>query len=408
MMKADVMNDTVTMMKWLEKIPDRRDNRGKRHRLSFVLAGVILAILSNRSYLSSIHRFLKNKLDWLQEMCDCPDATAVSRAQLPNILSGVDWDALNAVFEEVFAVRIVNQDGEWKAIDGKSLKGTIVDPASAHQHERIVIVAGQTSHDVLHQQRFSGDKESEVTVVRELLEKTGLVNDKISLDAGHAYPDTLGPIHQAGGLYVVQVKGNQPQLFKTLADLAAQVDQMKSVELVEPEKAVEAVEVPAAGVVISTIDNAHGRLEERVGRVLSLAPGLLHERWESTGMQTLIVMDRDTEALKTGHISAERSYYVSNHAASGHERELFDVIRGHWRIESINWIRDVTFNEDHVRTQDPNTGQILSLLRTIALQLLQHLHPPNMKAKLEEFADRPDALRDLLVHVPLMPVSSRA
>ncbi len=229
-----------------------------------------------------------------------------------------------------------------------------------------------------------------------------------SVDAGHAYPDTLGPIHQAGGFYMVHVKGNQPQLFERRAELAKQVEQMTLTNQEKPVEPEEPVAFPAAGVVISTVDKEHGRLEERVGRVLSFTPGILHERWESTGMQTLIVMDRRTDDLKIGDTSAERSYYVSNQAASGHERELFDVIRGHWRIESMNWIRDVTFNEDHVRTQEPNTGHILSLLRTIALQLLQLLHPPNLKAKLEEFVDRPDALQDLFGHITLAPCSSRS
>jgi predicted transposase YbfD/YdcC len=102
-------------------------------------------------------------------------------------------------------------------------------------------------------------------------------------------------------------------------------------------------------------------------------------------------MDRVTEELKTGHTSAERSYYVSNQPALEHERELFDAIRGHWRVESTNWIRDVTFKEDHIRTKHPNQGQILSLLRTVAIRCLQAVHPTNMKATLEKFANVPDS-----------------
>ena len=76
---------------------------------------------------------------------------------------------------------------------------------------------------------------------------------------------------------------------------------------------------------ITTIDKGHGRLEERVGRVLSLKTGSLAERWEPTGMCTLIVMDRLTEELKTGTTSAERSYYVSNQPSADHERDLVSV-----------------------------------------------------------------------------------
>ncbi len=429
MIEAQVINNANTLIERLQQIPDRRDNRGKRHKLPFVLACVLMAILSNRSYMSSIQRYIHHKIEWLKDVFDSPEATAVSRAQLPNILARVDWEALNAVFKALFGLCIIEQHpGEWKAVDGKSLKGTIVDPTQAHDHERLVLIVGHTSHDILEQQRFSGAKESEVTVVRDLLEQTGLVGDKISLDAGHAYPETLEPIHAADGMYVVQIKQNQPHLFTTLAQLAEQVEQeemeseqveqeemeseqaeqeeMESEQAEQEEMESEQVEFPAAGVVISTVEKGHGRLEERTGRVLSLEPDLLAQRWEPTGMKTVIVMDRRTEDLNTGKTSDERSYYVSNQSAPTHEQELFDAVRGHWRVESMNWIRDVTFNEDQVRTTDPNTGQILSSLRTMALTLLQSLHPKNMKAKLEELADKPDALHDLLVRFNLVSATS--
>jgi len=136
-----------------------------------------------------------------------------------------------------------------------------------------------------------------------LLKQTGLVCDHISLDAGHAYPDTLEPIHQAGGTSVVQIKLNQPQLFKMLAEQAEQGGLLKT------------------GVVITTVDKGHGRLEERVGRVLTLNNKSMERRREPTGMQMVIVMDRNTYDLTTCHTSAERSYYVSNQSAQGHERE---------------------------------------------------------------------------------------
>ncbi len=122
-------------------------------------------------------------------------------------------------------------------------------------------------------------------------------------------------------------------------------------------------------------------------------------------MQTLIAMDRVTEELKTGKTSAERSYYVSNQPAPGHERELFDAIRGHWRVESTNNIRDVTFNEDHVRTKNPNQGQILSLLRTVALKFVQKLQPSNVKATLEKFTDVPGVLHDMLIRFKFLSAS---
>lgn len=413
LLKSNIVKNSDTLMECLGKIPDHRDNRGKRHELSFVLACVLTAVLSRRTYLSSIHRFMTNKIEWLKDMFDRPGAAVVSRAQLPNILSGVDWDSLNDVCETVLAAHIECSEHTWKAIDGKSLKGTIVDASRAHEHERIVSVVEHGSRDILYQQRFSGEKESEVAVARELLQTTGLLTAKISLDAGHVFPDTLAPIHHNGGMYVVQVKGNQPRLLESLVQLAEQTDgrersdaEQPSCEPASPNTA-PAHESPSCGVVLTSTDKAHGRLEERVGRVMELPSGRIDARWDETGIQTLIVMDRTTTTCTTGHTSRERSYYVSNQSAAAHERELFTAIREHWSIESVHWIRDVTFNEDNVRTSNRNAGQVLALLRTSALHILQTLRPRNINAQLEEFADTPSTLRNLLAQLGLVPAQSR-
>ncbi|RLG28157.1 hypothetical protein DRO03_10525 [Methanosarcinales archaeon] len=38
-----------------------------------------------------------------------------------------DWEELNAVIEEFFSATVENINGEWIAIDGKVLRGTITD-----------------------------------------------------------------------------------------------------------------------------------------------------------------------------------------------------------------------------------------------------------------------------------------
>ena len=52
----------------IKTLPDPRDNRGKRHTLSFVIIGIIFALLSERSQVSGIHRYIKNKIQWLREV----------------------------------------------------------------------------------------------------------------------------------------------------------------------------------------------------------------------------------------------------------------------------------------------------------------------------------------------------
>ena len=98
----------------LKKLIDRRDNRGKRHELDFVLAGVVLAIMSGRSYASSIYRFIVNRIAWLRDTLGRPEAAPVSRAQLPRILDGIDWDGLNEIVFEHFGFKIEVKEKEWQ------------------------------------------------------------------------------------------------------------------------------------------------------------------------------------------------------------------------------------------------------------------------------------------------------
>jgi len=113
--------DVAYFIELLEDISDPRDNRGKIHELAFVLAVTTMAILSGKNRVSEIHRYIRNKIEWLQEIFDRPNAKPISRARLPRILNIVNWEELNAVIEEFFSVTVENINDEWIAIDEKFL-----------------------------------------------------------------------------------------------------------------------------------------------------------------------------------------------------------------------------------------------------------------------------------------------
>jgi hypothetical protein len=75
---------------------DLRDKRETRHDLAVVLAGVMLALLSNRGGdLSSIWRRLQNNYERLVEVLGVERKRPVSRSQLPNILAKVSVSAFD-------------------------------------------------------------------------------------------------------------------------------------------------------------------------------------------------------------------------------------------------------------------------------------------------------------------------
>ena len=93
-------------------------------------------------------------------------------------------------------------------------------------------------------------------------------------------------------------------------------------------------------------------------------------------------------------VSSEVSYYVSNQQVSPErfdvQNELFTAIRRHWGVESENWIRDVTFNEDHVKTKCADQAHVMACLRTFVVQLFRKAKLKNFQAAVETFCDCPD------------------
>ena len=83
----------------LEELPDKRDNRGKRHTLSFIITSVVLSLLVGRSTTSSIFRYIRNKIGWLREVTGKEEASPISRAHLPRLLEKLDCEELNKILE---------------------------------------------------------------------------------------------------------------------------------------------------------------------------------------------------------------------------------------------------------------------------------------------------------------------
>jgi predicted transposase YbfD/YdcC len=357
----------------LKRLTDKRDKRGKRHDLAFVLGEVVLAIMSGRAYASSIHRFIKNKRSWLGRVLGYREAKLVSRAQLLRILDGVDWSALNEMVEAQFGVRIEVKAKEWVAVDGKTLRGVM------GQRERVLLAVSHTGRRTVAQRPMHGPKKSEITAVREMLAETGLVKGKTTLDALHFNPKTTGQINQARGQYVSQLKENQPRLLAQMSQEAAEASPLGT---------------------LKTVDKGHGRLEIRQATFFKINHLQLDPGWAKSGLSSLIVMARRTTDLATQKRSAEVSFYCTNVAMDPADEviqhELFLAIRGHWGVEADNYIRDVSFQEDKVKTTHGNQAQVLASLRTLAIQLIRQAGFVNFKEALETFADCPDLFETFL------------
>ena len=91
----------------------------------------------------------------------------------------------------------------------------------------------------------------------------------------------------------------------------------------------------------------------------------------------------------------ETRYYVLSHYLSG--KRFSEAVRGHWGIESMHWVLDVSFREDDSRTRERTLGNNLSWLRRFAVTLLKR-HPAkdSLRGKMISCSLNTDFLTEVL------------
>lgn len=360
---------TTTFFQLIENTSqlDRRDNRGKRHVLALVLTGLVAALCCGRDgSLSRLHRHMVNHFESLLEATQLTDHKPISRAQLPLLLAKVDGLYFAKMLFDWFNIVLNEEQKRWFSLDGKELCGSIQKGDTRGQV--VVSALDHQTRQVVAQTHYCGTKESERPAVAELIQTQGLAHQKLSLDALHLIPSTLTLIHEGSGQYVVGLKGNQRNLYRscTLIDLFNIADYER----------------------IDTSKKKHGRTEQRHYRCFTLKASLLASRWHKTGLCTLLCVVGSRE--KSGVVSEELRYYVSNQVVvnQGQADDLFDAIRGHWSVEVMHHKRDVTLSEDDLRSGKVEVSRLLSSFRTLVINLLERMSVKNMAAQLDLFADK--------------------
>lgn len=358
-----------TFFQLLEQTPelDLRDNRGKRHSVALVLTGLVAALCCGRDgSLSRLHRHMTNQFEPLLAATQLTDQKVISRAQLPLLMAKVNGVIFERLLFDWFGVELDEGQKRWFAIDGKELKGSI--HSGQTRGEVLVSALAHQSGQVVAQTHYCGTKESERPVVAELIETQGLAHQKLSLDALHLIPSTLTLIHGSKGQYVVGLKANQRNLYRscTLIDVFETADYER----------------------IDASQKRHGRIERRHYRCFTLRASLLATRWQDAGLCTLVCVVGSRE--KSGISSEESRYYVSNQVVGNQKQadELFDAIRGHWGIEVMHYKRDVTLSEDNLRSSNVEVNRLMSSFRTLLINLLARISVKNMAAQLDLFADK--------------------
>ncbi len=234
----------------------------------------------------------------------------------------------------------------------------------------MVQVVDHAERSVAAQAFYNGRKESEKPTLRTLLAQNKLLDQCISMDALHLAPATLSPIAQAGGWFLVALKGNQEELSTELQRVAQYLP----------------VEHQA-----QTAQKGHGharpgRIDQRDYCAYNVREQYYDARWSECHFTTLVKVKPSRLILKTGEQSQEIAWFLSN-APVEQSEQLFEAVRQHWAVETSNHTRDVTLKKDKLITTKNVLSRLLASFRTLAIKLLQQVKPKNMTAQIDRFQD---------------------
>lgn len=110
--------------------------------------------------------------------------------------------------------------------------------------------------------------------------------------------------------------------------------------------------------------NTHGRYEERIVEVYDDLY-MIQEEWAMVKR----ILKVTATVVKQGKQSRETRYYISNLEVDA--KSFLHIIRSHWAIEnSLHYVKDVAFLEDFNRMRTSQIPAVTSLLRSLAINLL--------------------------------------
>lgn len=330
---------------YFDKVLDpRRETENKLHALSDILSIVLCAVISGCDDWETVAIFGEAKKDWLRNFLPLTNGIP-SHDTFRRVFLLIDPKG----FEEAFTLwardaKIGSE--EHIALDGKTLRRSHRGNAGRALH---MLHAWSCKHGVLIGQRKVDSKTNEITAIPDVLSLFDLKDVTVTIDAMGCQKDVAEQIVQAGGNYVLALKGNQSDL---LDDVRLYMG-------------TEAKDRPRGD--FKTLEKDHGRIETRKVWATDNIEWLEQkEKWR--GLKSLVMVEATREIQ--GKKTTERRYYISSLPANA--KHLGSTIRAHWGIEnSLHYVLDMAFNEDQSRARTGDSAENLAIIRRFALNLLK-------------------------------------
>ena len=189
-MAAPLQNPAAAtdLISFLKALPDCRMRRGVRFPQWWMLLVAILAILSNQGSLLGMERFAKRHRKTLNELLGAHIASPPSDSTFRLLLAQLDVEGFEALLQQWMAAQPgVAESVETLVCDGKTLRGSIAENVSgAARFIAQVSLYSNSLGVAIAQSTYATDAGSEISALRELLDRVELTGMLVQADALHA------------------------------------------------------------------------------------------------------------------------------------------------------------------------------------------------------------------------------
>lgn len=264
-----------------------------------------------------------------------------------------------------------NQRAIHLAIDGKVLKGTGKQVYGGEKPQKHSLHVYEVQSGIVLHQCPIAEKQNEVSALKPLLTEVRCKGRILTVDAAQSYHEFGRLVKHVGGDVILIVKDNTPV---TRADL----------ELFFEDPQADRSTWHS----YEQVEKGHGRLEKRQ---LLTTPDLneyLDREWGEIGQVFRLQRERTTPEKHSVEVV---SGLTTLSRVQCPIQRLFQLIRDHWAVENrLHGRRDVTLGEDRCGVRIPPVAQMLAVLNSLVLSLMDFHRVSNVARQIRRFSSHPE------------------
>lgn len=372
--------DLAILKQLKEKLKILKDTRYKKmitYKLWDVIMCVILASFAENDTWEEIHAFVVDNYKWLRSFLKMTGGIP-KEDSYERIMALVDSNELNKILFDFFETitfsytpktEMYNFDG--RVNNGSKQNLTINNEAKTPLN--CLNVYSNKYRYCLYTKQID-EKTNEIPTIETLVSGLNLKGIIVTWDALNTQTKNVKAVINAGGDYIVPIKGNQGTFYQDLIDYFDEEQCEKIIAGNSKSKYMEYKE-KSHGVIIKyelfeTSDiKWYSKLEDWE-KVKSF--GLVRKTITKKILEKNDTKKGKNEKIEKEVKTIENRYYISSKYVN--IQEFNEVTRGHWNIENkIHWHLDFTFLQDKNTTRNKNALLNLEIIHKFVLGCLERV-----------------------------------